>query len=136
MTDWLDWPFLEARHRELHGRLVEWCGANFADAEHGKDVDAECRSLVAALGNAGFLKLCVADGDRLPDVRSLALARAMLASCSGLADFAFAMQGLGSGAISLAGSASQKAEWLPKVATGRAIAAYALTEPETGSDAA
>ena len=136
MTDWLDWPFLEPRHRELYGRLVEWCGANIAEAHHGDDVDAECRSLVAALGKAGFLKLCVADGDKLPDVRSLALTRALLASCSGLADFAFAMQGLGSGAISLAGSDAQKAEWLPKVASGEAIAAYALTEPETGSDAA
>ena len=73
---------------------------------------------------------------RLPDVRSLAIARASLASCPGLADFAFAMQGLGSGAISLFGSDAQKAEWLPKVASGEAIAAYALTEPETGSDAA
>jgi acyl-CoA dehydrogenase len=136
VTDWLDWPFLEDRHRQLAGRLVEWCGAHIADAEHGNDVDSECRTLVAALGNAGFLRLCVADGDRLPDVRSLALTRAMLASCSGLADFAFAMQGLGSGAISLFGSDAQKAEWLPKVSSGEAIAAYALTEPEAGSDAA
>ena len=135
MTDWLDWPFLEQRHRELYARVVDWCGAHIADT-HIDDVDAECRSLVAALGKAGFLKLCVADGDRLPDVRSLALVRALLASCSGLADFAFAMQGLGSGAISLAGSPAQKAEWLPKVASGEAIAAYALTEPEAGSDAA
>ena len=134
--EWLDWPFLEQRHRELAGRVAEWCGANVADAEHGSDVDTECRSLVAALGRAGLLELCVADGDRLPDVRSLALTRAMLASCSGLADFAFAMQGLGSGAISLFGSAQQKDEWLPKVASGVAIAAYALTEPDTGSDAA
>ena len=135
MTDWLDWPFLEDRHRQLYGRVIDWCGANIGEG-HGDDVDAECRSLVASLGKAGFLKLCVADGDRLPDVRSLALVRALLASCSGLADFAFAMQGLGSGAISLAGNPAQKAEWLPKVASGEAIAAYALTEPETGSDAA
>ena len=135
MTDWLDWPFLEQRHRELYARVVDWCGAHIAEG-HGGDVDAECRSLVASLGKAGFLKLCVADGDKLPDVRSLALVRALLASCSGLADFAFAMQGLGSGAISLAGSPAQKAAWLPKVASGEAIAAYALTEPETGSDAA
>ena len=136
MTDWLDWPFLEDRHRELHRRLVDWCGANIADAPHGDGVDAECRQLVAKLGKAGLLELCVADGGKLPDVRSLSLIRALLASCSGLADFAFAMQGLGSGAISLAGSEAQKAEWLPKVASGEAIAAYALTEPETGSDAA
>lgn len=135
MTDWLNWPFLEDRHRDLHARLVDWCAANIGE-HHSDDVEAECRSLVAALGRAGFLKLCVADGDQLPDVRSLAMVRALLASCSGLADFAFAMQGLGSGAISLAGSGEQKAEWLPKVANGEAIAAYALTEPETGSDAA
>ena len=136
MTDWLDWPFLEERHRQLYGQVIDWCGAHIADAEHGADVDDECRSLVASLGKAGLLKLCVADGGRLPDIRSLALVRALLASCSGLADFAFAMQGLGSGAISLAGSEQQKSEWLPRVASGEAIAAYALTEPETGSDAA
>ncbi|HET9335378.1 MAG TPA: acyl-CoA dehydrogenase family protein [Sphingomicrobium sp.] len=136
MTDWLDWPFFEGRHRELTGRLIEWCGANVADAHHGDDVDAECRALVAKLGQAGFLNLCVAEGDRLPDVRSLAIARSTLARHSGLADFAFAMQGLGSGAISLFGSEGQKAGWLPKVASGEAIAAYALTEPEVGSDAA
>ena len=135
MTDWLNWPFLEARHRELDARLRDWCGENIGD-QHSGDVDEACRTLVEQLGRAGFLKLCVADGDRLPDVRSLAIARGLLASCSGLADFAFAMQGLGSGAISLFGSEAQMAEWLPKVASGEAIAAYALTEPETGSDAA
>jgi acyl-CoA dehydrogenase len=133
--DWLDWPFFEPRHRDLHARLHNWCADNIG--EHlDEDVDTECRSLVAALGSAGFLKLCVADGERLPDVRSLAVARATLASCSGLADFAFAMQGLGSGAISLFGSPEQKAEWLPKVANGETIAAFALTEPDAGSDAA
>ena len=135
MTDWLDWPFFEPRHRELEARLAKWCGTSLRD-KHPEDVDSACRSLVAALGSAGFLKLCVAHGDKAPDVRSLAVARATLARASGLADFAFAMQGLGSGAISLFGSPEQKAEWLPKVADGQAIAAYALTEPETGSDAA
>jgi acyl-CoA dehydrogenase len=135
VTEWLDWPFLEDRHRELHARLCDWCCESIGE-HHSVDVDAECRSLVASLGRAGLLTLCVADGDRLPDVRSLAIARGALASCSGLADFAFAMQGLGSGAISLAGSEAQKAKWLPKVASGEVIAAYALTEPETGSDAA
>ena len=104
-------------------------------ADHG-DVDAACRSLVRSLGDNGFLSHCVASGAARPDVRSLAVARATLAYESGLADFAFAMQGLGSGAISLFGSDEQKAAWLPKVASGEAIAAYALTEPETGSDAA
>src|SRR4051794_29444306 len=85
---------------------------------------------------AGFLKLCVADGKRKPDVRSLAIARETLAYHSGLADFAFAMQGLGSGAISLFGTIEQKRKWLPRVASGEAIAAFAMTEPACGSDAA
>ena len=135
MTDWLDWPFFEERHADLAERLKQWCAATIHDAE-AADVDVACRALVAELGKAGFLNLCVADGDNRPDVRSLAVARATLARAHGLADFAFAMQGLGSGAISLFGSDAQKAEWLPKVASGEAIAAYALTEPETGSDAA
>lgn len=129
MTDWLDWPFLEDRHRQLYARIRDWCGTR--DFHHGGNVDEECRSLVCELGAAGLLKLCT-EGD----VRSLAIARALLASCSGLADFAFAMQGLGSGAIRLFGSEAQKATWLPKVASGEAIAAFALTEPDTGSDAA
>ena len=128
-ADWLDWPFLEDRHRQLHARICDWCGTR--DFHHGANVDEECRSLVCELGAAGLLKLCT-EGD----VRSLAIARALLASCSGLADFAFAMQGLGSGAIRLFGREAQKAEWLPKVASGEAIAAFALTEPDTGSDAA
>jgi acyl-CoA dehydrogenase len=131
---WLDWPFFEQRHRELAGKLEDWTAKNAAS--HGDDVDAACRDLVAKLGAAGLLKLCVADESGPPDVGSLAIARATLAYHSGLADFAFAMQGLGSGAVSLFGSEAQKAEWLPRVATGEAIAAYALTEPETGSDAA
>jgi len=135
VTDWLEWPFFERRHRELAERLEDWCKATIHDA-HASDPDAACRALVAEMGKAGFLKLCVADGDKAPDVRSLAIARATLARVHGLADFAFAMQGLGSGAISLFGSEAQKALWLPKVAGGEAIAAYALTEPETGSDAA
>ena len=135
MTDWLDWPFFEPRHRELAGQLEDWCAAKIGD-DHPHDVDAACRRLVEELGKAGFLELCVANGGKAPEVRSLAIARSTLARASGLADFAFAMQGLGSGAISLFGSDNQKNEWLPKVASGEAIAAYALTEPETGSDAA
>ena len=130
----LDWPFYEPRHRDLAARLSQWASANLAP-RHGEDIDAECRKLVISLGAAGFLELCVG-ADAVPDVRSLAIARATLAYYSGLADFAFAMQGLGSGAISLAGSPEQKAEWLPKVASGGAIAAFAMTEPSTGSDAA
>ena len=124
MTDWLDWPFFERRHRELAERIEQWIPKTIHDA-HAADPDAACRALVAELGKAGFLQLCVAEDGKAPDVRSLAIARAMLARVHGLADFAFAMQGLGSGAISLFGSEAQKAEWLPKVAGGEAIAAMA-----------
>lgn len=131
--DYLSWPFFEPRHRELADELGEWCSS--IPAHHG-DLDAECRALIHSLGRAGLLKLCVADGDARPDVRSLAIARETLAYNSGLADFAFAMQGLGSGAISLFGTIEQKREWLPRVASGHAIAAFAMTEPGCGSDAA
>ena len=131
----LAWPFFEGPHRDLAKRLDEWCDVHLGDV-HADDIDQACRALVHNLGHAGFLKLCVADGEQRPDVRSLAIVREALARRSGLADFAFAMQGLGSGAISLFGSAAQKADWLPGVAAGSAIAAYALTEPDNGSDAA
>jgi len=131
----LAWPFFEPRHRALAERIGEWCAGNLGD-DHAGDLDAQCRTLVAELGAAGLLKLCVADGDRRPDVRSLAIARETLAYHSALADFAFAMQGLGSGAISLFGTIEQKRAWLPRVASGEAIAAFAMTEPECGSDAA
>jgi acyl-CoA dehydrogenase len=126
---WLDWPFFESAHRELAARLGNWCREH--DFHHGINVDEECRTLVCELGAAGLLELCTQG-----DVRSLAVARSILAEHSGLADFAFAMQGLGSGAVRLFGSDEQKADWLAKVASGEAIAAFALTEPETGSDAA
>jgi acyl-CoA dehydrogenase len=129
----LSWPFFESRHRELAGELQRWC-AHMPREMH--DLDRTCRNLVDELGSAGLLKLCVADGDSRPDVRSLAIARETLAYHSALADFAFAMQGLGSGAISLFGTIEQKLKWLPKVASGEAIAAFAMTEPECGSDAA
>jgi acyl-CoA dehydrogenase len=131
----LTWPFFEAKHRELADNLQQWCADNLAD-RYSDDLDSECRMLVRELGAAGFLKLCVANGSRRPDVRSLALARETLAYHSPLADFAFAMQGLGSGAISLFGTVEQKRKWLPKVASGEAIAAFAMTEPQCGSDAA
>ena len=131
----LAWPFFTPAHRELADALETWCADNCAD-RYAEELDTECRALVRELGAAGFLKLCVADGDSRPDVRSLALARETLAYNSALADFAFAMQGLGSGAISLFGTVEQKREWLPRVASGQAIAAFAMTEPECGSDAA
>lgn len=135
MIDHLHWPFFEPRHRVLATTLEQWCEETIHDAE-AADPDAACRALVQELGRAGFLKLCVADGDSRPDVRSLAICREILARYHGLADFAFAMQGLGSGAISLFGTIEQKREWLPRVASGEAIAAFAMTEPECGSDAA
>jgi acyl-CoA dehydrogenase len=100
------------------------------------DADAACRSLVGRLGEAGWLNHCVPDGHGRLDVRTLCLIRETLARHSGLADFAFAMQGLGSGAISLFGSDQQKAAYLPAVARGDRIAAFALTEPASGSDVA
>src|SRR5438067_9511623 len=131
----LSWPFFEARHRELADELQQWCADNLT-GRYAEDLDSECRTLVRELGAAGFLKLCVAGAKGKPDVRSLAIARETLAYQSALADFAFAMQGLGSGAISLFGTVEQKREWLPRVASGEAIAAFAMTEPECGSDAA
>src|SRR3954465_179795 len=134
-TSFLAWPFFEERHRELAGKLEAWCEATIHDAE-ASDEDAACRATVAELGKAGFLKLSVGDARDRPDVRSLALARETFARWHGLVDFAFAMQGLGSGAISLFGTVEQKREWLPRVASGEAIAAFAMTEPDCGSDAA
>jgi len=129
----LDWPFFDTRHRQLGRELEAWSAANLAPV-HGDDVEAEVRALVSKLGHAGFLGLTIADGAL--DVRSLAIARSTLAYHSGLADFAFAMQGLGSGAISLFGTARQRAQYLSQVASGQSIAAFAMTEPATGSDAA
>lgn len=131
----LSWPFFEERHRELAAELEAWCRTVIHDAE-ASDPDEACRSTVAELGKAGFLKLCVGDANQRPDVRSLAICRETFARYHGLVDFAFAMQGLGSGAISLFGTVEQKREWLPKVASGEAIAAFAMTEPACGSDAA
>ena len=134
MTDY-DWPFFEPRHRKLAREIAGWC-ETILPRTGDDNLDEQCRALVRELGTAGFLKLCVSDGERRPDVRSLAIARETLAYHGALADFAFAMQGLGSGAISLFGTIEQKRKWLPKVASGKAIAAFAMTEPGCGSDAA
>jgi alkylation response protein AidB-like acyl-CoA dehydrogenase len=125
-----EWPFLEARHRELAAKAEAWIAKNNVD-EH--DADAVCRHFVRALGKAGFLDYSVS---ATPDVRSIALLREVFAYHHGLADFSFVMQGLGSGPIVLAGTDAQKQAWLPKVARGEAIAAFALSEPEAGSDVA
>jgi acyl-CoA dehydrogenase len=131
----LTWPFFEDRHREYAARLEEWCAANLP-VDHS-DVDAACKSLVAKLGEAGFLTPTAIDPDdpRPLDVRTLCITRETLARHDGLADFAFAMQGLGTGAISLFGSNEQK-DWLRKTRTGTALSAFALSEPRSGSDVA
>lgn len=131
---YLGWPFFEDRHRELAEAVEGWAAKHLGAVDH-HNVDAACRGLVADLGEAGFLELTGAADGRL-DVRSLCLMREVLARHDGLADFAFAMQGLGTGAISLFGSDAQKECWLPETRGGRAIAAFALTEPQSGSDVA
>ncbi len=131
----LDWPFFEPRHRELAQRLDAWCAENLQSA-HGADVDAECTALVRLMGAGGWLNHAVAGPAEAIDTRAICILRETLARYNGLADFAFAMQGLGSGAISLAGTAAQRARYLPAVAKGEALAAFALSEPEAGSDVA
>lgn len=132
----LDWPFFDDRHRALAAEVDDWAGASLAHVDHA-DADAACRALVRAMGDAGILTHSAVDpsGGAL-DVRSLCLIRETLARHDGLADFAFAMQGLGTGAISLFGTDAQKADWLPLTRAGRAISAFALTEPQSGSDVA
>ncbi len=128
----LHWPFFEPRHREFAQALDAWAATHVRD-RHGDDVDATCRALVRELGAAGWLKHAV--GEHL-DTRLLCLTRELLARHEGLADFAFAMQGLGSGALSLAGTPAQRERWLPAVARGECITAFALSEPDAGSDVA
>lgn len=139
-TSFLDWPFLDDHHRTLARDLEAWCIAEqLADRHSDEDIDGQCRALVRLLGAGGWLRYCVPAPwgllDTL-DVRSLSLIRETLARHNGLADFVFAMQGLGSGTISLFGSASQRAAYLPGVADGSRIAAFALTELDSGSDVA
>ena len=133
----LDWPFLDDTHRALSSELEAWAAHNLTALDHS-DTDACCRALVTSLGEAGFLQhSAVAPGSSAPlDVRSLCLIRETLARHDGLADFSFAMQGLGTGAISLFGTPEQQAEWLPLTRAGKAISAFALTEPQSGSDVA
>ena len=136
----LAWPFLDDRHRALGAALEAWSAAHLRHEEEA-DVDVTCRALVRQLGEGGWLRHAVA-GTRwggaadVIDTRALCVMREGLARHEGLADFAFAMQGLGSGAISLAGTEAQQAAYLPRVARGEAIAAFALSEAEAGSDVA
>ncbi|MGB5214734.1 MAG: acyl-CoA dehydrogenase family protein [Anderseniella sp.] len=134
-TSFLSWPFFEDRHRDLAAALDQWCQDNLP-VDHS-DVDAACKALVAKLGQDGWLEHSAIDPDQpgVLDVRSLCLIRETLARHDGLADFAFAMQGLGTGAISLFGTAEQQA-WLRKTRAGKALSAFALSEPRSGSDVA
>jgi len=136
---YLEWPFFEPVHRAraagLDDWLEDWARASLGAVDHA-DADATCRRLVAALGEAGWLQATGAMAGEQLEVRSLCLSREILARHDGLADFAFAMQGLGMGAVSLFGSPAQRDAWLPLTRAGRAIAAFALTEPGSGSDVA
>jgi acyl-CoA dehydrogenase len=126
----LQWPFFDDQHRKLAREADAWAGANLGHS-HGEDADAICKRLVQDLGCAGYLRHSATEK---PDVRSIALLREVFAYHSGLADFAFVMQGLGSGPIALAGDSSLKEKYLAKAAAGDAIAAFALSEPDAGSD--
>ena len=137
-TTFLNWPFFEPRHRTLAATLDAWASEYLKDIDHS-DTDSACRLLVRALGEAGWCEhsgIDPLDEKSTLDVRSLCIIRETLARHDGLADFAFAMQGLGTGAISLFGTADQKHAWLPKTRAGTAIAGFVLTEPHSGSDVA
>jgi len=133
-------PFFDDKHRELAHNLKTWAAQHLTDRVHSGNVDALCRQRVEQLAQAGWLSYCVPShvGGVLPvlDSRSLCLIRQILAYHDGLADFSFAMQGLGSGPLSLFGSPEQQSKYLPAVANGQKIAAFALSEPNAGSDAA
>src|SRR5918994_1711773 len=139
LADTLTWPFFDPAHRRFADELSRWAGATLPSLPHD-DVDAACRARVAALGKAGFLKAVIPAEHGGPhpqlDVRTLCLARETLAFHAGLSVFSFAMQGLGTGSISLYGSPDLKARYLPPVRDGKAIAAFAISEPDAGSDVA
>ncbi|GHF13531.1 acyl-CoA dehydrogenase [Kordiimonas sediminis] len=140
----LSWPFFEEHHRVLSAKLIDWCETDLtsflATNDPHADLDGSCRTLLSMLGDAGFTRYAVPKAyggiHETLDVRSLCLIRMTLAYYSGLADFMFAMQGLGSGTITLKASDAIKQRYLPGVAEGRLCAAFALTEPESGSDVA
>jgi len=134
----LHWPFFEAGHADFYDRFDDWVGRNLGGLDHS-DLDACCRTVANRLGEAGWLlhsAIDPADPGVGLDVRTLCLTREILARHDGLADFVFAMQGLGTGALSLFGSAAQRERWLTKTRRGEALSAFALSEPRSGSDVA
>src|SRR5689334_11774026 len=142
MTDrsFLAWPFFDESHRDLEAEVLDFARNEVPGLVDHHDPDQSCRKLVAALGESGLLRHAVTAPhgglkDRL-DVRSLCLIRETLSFADGLADFAFAMQGLGTGPVTLFGTEEQKRQYLPPIAAGQAISAFALSEPEAGSDVA
>ncbi len=131
----LDWPFLEPCHRDWATEVEAWAARHAEALSDEHDADASTIRLARAMGEAGLLRVPCPEDGRL-DVRSLCLARDILARHSGLADFAFAMQGLGTGPVTLFGTEEQRARVLPAARAGTALAAFALSEPEAGSDVA
>lgn len=143
LSERLSWPFFGPEHRTAAEFVTNWSAEHLLGHMHGEsraEVDAQARKLVAALGKAGVTRYCVRaeHGGTLNefDSRAICLIRETLAYHDGLADFAFAMQGLGSGALSIAGDAELQRLYLPRVGAGTAISAFALSEPEAGSDVA
>ncbi len=132
----LEWPFFDDGHRSFVQELARWTQAQPAHEDH-LGADGQCRAWVRRLGQAGWLQpvVALAEGQAL-DTRKLCLLRETLAQHDGLADFALAMQGLGSGAVSLHGTREQRDRWLPQVVSGQCITAFALSEPDAGSDVA
>src|SRR4051812_14447816 len=143
-TTFLSWPFFAAPHRALARDLDAWCHREIAplEGQEDADLDGTCREIVRRLGAGGWLRHAISDDAGDPaspgalDVRVLCLIRETLGRHSGIADFAFALQGLGSGPLSLFGTAEQRRRWLPRVAAGAAIPAFALSETDAGSDVA
>ncbi|RAH97652.1 acyl-CoA dehydrogenase [Acuticoccus sediminis] len=134
-TTFLDWPFFEPRHKALAAEADAWAAGNVPALVDHHDADASCRRLVAALGAAGFLAYAVPESGVF-DVRALSILRETFARHDALADFAFAMQGLGTGSVTLFADEAVKAAILPRARAGTAITAFALTEPDAGSDVA
>jgi acyl-CoA dehydrogenase len=131
----LEWPFLDPKHRATAREAAAWCEAGLG-AIHALDgIDAQCRAIVAALGNAGFLQHAIATGAGTAlDVRAACVLREVFAHEWGLLDFAYAMQGLGCGPVSLHGTAEQRERYATRAAAGTAVAAFAISEVNAGSD--